>query len=341
MLAYILFKKTETCAKESGMADYPEAEKGKRRALVLFSGGLDSMLAVELLRRCGVDVMPMTFTTPFFGSGAAEKAADDLELELQTVDITASHLEMLKKPRYGYGRNMNPCIDCHALMVRVALERLEDMAADFVATGEVLGERPKSQNRQALELVSRSSGAGDLLLRPLSARLLPETRPEMEGWVDRESLLDLSGRSRRRQMDLAEEWGIEEYQSPAGGCLLTDASFSARLRELMARVPDFDGSDAEAIRGGRIFWTGSTLIVLGRRHEENLRLMQIALPGDILLREKDAPGPTALLRAYPRGAAPNKKDLKEASRLLGIYGKGKMPLKPHMVVEIDKLDYVI
>lgn len=294
------------------------------------------MLAAELLRRCGVDVVPVAFVTPFFGSGVAAKAAAELGLELQVVDISARHLEMLKSPRYGYGRSMNPCIDCHALMVQVALERLEDSEAHFVATGEVLGERPKSQNRQALDLVARHSGAGDLLLRPLSAKLLPETRPEREGWVDRACLLDLSGRSRRRQMDLAQEWGIEEYQTPAGGCLLTDASFGGRLRELMARVPGFDGGDAEAIREGRVFWAGSTLIVLGRRHQENVRLIGLALPSDLLLREAEVPGPTALLRAYPRGASPNKKDLKEAARLLGIYGKGKKPLRPDQVVEVAR-----
>jgi tRNA-uridine 2-sulfurtransferase len=308
-----------------------------RRALVLFSGGLDSVLAAELLRRCGIEVTAITFTTPFFGKERAEKAADDLGIELVAVDITAPHLEMLRNPRYGYGRNLNPCIDCHALMVRTALERLAEFAADFIATGEVLGERPKSQNRQALDLVASSSGAGEMLLRPLSARLLPETMPEREGWVDRECLLGLSGRSRRRQMDLAAEWGIEEYESPAGGCLLTDAAFSDRLRQLMTRVPGFDGADVEVIKEGRVFWTGSTLVVLGRRHEENLRLMDLALPGDRLLRERDVPGPTALLRAYPRGASPNRRDFKEAARLLGIYGKGKKALKPEMVVEV-KLD---
>ena len=310
---------------------------GRRRALVLFSGGLDSLLAVELLRRGGIDVVPMTFVTPFFGSSAAAKAAGKLGMELEVVDITARHLEILRDPRYGYGKNMNPCIDCHALMVRVASEHLEDLAADFIATGEVLGERPKSQNRQALDLVVKASGAGDLLLRPLSAKLLFETRPEREGWVDRECLLDLSGRSRRRQMDLAEEWGIEEYENPAGGCLLTDASFSARLRELMARVPGFDGHDAEAIKEGRVFWTGSTLIVLGRRHEENLRLVELALPSDVLLLEKDVPGPTALVRAYPRGASPNRKDLREVARLLGIYGKGKKPLQVRDMAEVSRI----
>lgn len=308
----------------------------KRKALVLFSGGLDSVLAAVLLRRCGVEVAGITFTTPFFGSAGAEKAAGELGIELLVEDITVRHLEMLKNPRYGYGKNLNPCIDCHGLMVRVAAELMEGAGADFVATGEVLGERPKSQNRQALDLVASMSGVGDLLLRPLSARLLPETLPEREGWVERDCLLDLSGRSRRRQMDLAQEWGIGEYETPAGGCLLTDAAFSARLRELMARVPAFDGGDADLMKLGRHAWIGSTLIVLGRRHEENVSLIGLALPTDVLLREKGNPGPTALLRAYPRGASPNRKDIKEAARLLGIYGKGKQPLKPDMVVEIER-----
>ena len=321
---------------EDGMVEKPDAERRKSRALVLFSGGLDSVLAVELLKKCGVKLTGITFTSPFFGSDKAEKAAAMLGIELLVTDITQAHLEVLKEPRYGYGRNLNPCIDCHALMVRTAVEAMRDIEADFVATGEVLGERPKSQNRQALELVARSSGADDLLLRPLSAKLLPETKPEKEGWVERDCLLDLSGRSRKRQMELAEEWGIEEYESPAGGCLLTDAGFSARLRELMARVPDFDGTDAELVKLGRQYWNGSTLIVLGRRHEENLRLMELALPSDLLLKEKDNPGPTALLRAYPRGASPGKKDIKEAARLLGRYGKGKKALKPNMLMEVDR-----
>lgn len=308
---------------------------GKRKALVLFSGGLDSVLAVELLRRCGVDVTAITFTTPFFGSEKAEKAAADLGIEIAVSDITVPHLEVLKSPRYGYGKNLNPCIDCHALMVREALDRIDELEADFVATGEVIGERPKSQNRQALELVARLSGAGDLLLRPLSAQLMPETLPEREGWVSRDCLLDLSGRSRRRQIELAKDWGIVGYESPAGGCLLTDAAFSARLRELMARVPGFDGDDAELMKLGRHVWAGSTLIVLGRRHEENQCLMELARPSDLLVRERDRPGPVALLRAYPRGAAPNKKDMLETARLLGIYGKGKKALKPDMVVEIS------
>ncbi len=310
-------------------------ESPRPRAVVLLSGGLDSMLAAELLRRCGVEVVGLAFRSPFFGSAKAERAARYLGIPLHVEDITEPHLEIVKNPRFGYGRNLNPCIDCHALMVSRALRRMGELGGWFIATGEVLGERPKSQNRQALELVARHSGAGDLLLRPLSARLLPETRPEREGWVRREDLLDISGRSRKRQMELAEEWGIAEYETPAGGCLLTDPGFSSRLRELLRRVPGFDRHDVELVKLGRQFWSGDTLIVLGRRHEENLRLRESALPSDLLLRERDRPGPTALLRRFPRGGAPGEEALEEAARLLGIYGKGKRPLSRDEVAPVE------
>lgn len=307
----------------------------KHKALVLFSGGLDSMLAVELLRRFGVEVAGIVFHTPFFTAGSAERASRELGLEIRVVDITARHLEVVKQPRFGYGKNLNPCIDCHALMARVAMEHMRDMGAEFLASGEVLGERPMSQNRQALEHVSRLSGAGDLLLRPLSARLLPLTRPEREGWIERDCLLDLRGRSRRRQIELALTWGIGEYESPAGGCLLTDPAFSERLGELMKRVEDFDGTDIELLKVGRHFWVGDTLLVLGRRHAENERLLELALPADKLIKERERPGPTALLRSYPRAGRPARGSVEEAARLLGKYGKGKEPLGMDDIVEVE------
>lgn len=307
----------------------------KPRALVLLSGGLDSILAAELLRRLGVDVVGITFTTPFFGSGGGRRAAEILGIPLEVVDITDRHLEVVKSPRFGYGKNLNPCIDCHILMVKVALERMEELGAHFLATGEVLGERPKSQNRQALELVARFSGAGDLLLRPLSAKLLPPTRPEVLGWVDREKLLDIKGRSRKTQMRLAEEWGIEEYQTPAGGCLLTDPGFSRRLKALMEAKRDFDAADVELVKVGRQFWLRGNLLVLGRKHAENERLWQLYREGDRVFKERERPGPTALWRPYAPDARFTEEDLREVARLLGLYGKRKEPLEPEEIVEVQ------
>ncbi|OFW60976.1 MAG: hypothetical protein A2W01_12060 [Candidatus Solincola sediminis] len=306
----------------------------ERRALVLLSGGLDSILATALLKRLNFEVIGISFITPFFGSAKAEKAANTLGIELIVEDIGEPHLKMLKNPRYGYGKNMNPCIDCHALMISQAALKLEEVNGDFIATGEVLGERPKSQNRQALEIVASLSGADDLLLRPLSGRLLPPTRPEMLGLVRREELLDMRGRSRRRQIQLAEEWGISDYESPAGGCLLTDANISLRLKQLMQVDPDFDIRDARLATVGRQLWTGKTLIVLGRNHDDNERLQYISLPSDLLMREDDVPGPLALLRTYPRGDPPDNTARQEAARMLGIYGKGKKALRLDQTIEV-------
>ncbi len=208
-------------------------------------------------------------------------------------------------------------------MISLACARLRELGADFLATGEVLGERPMSQNRGSLETVARESGAGELLLRPLSARLLPPTVPEREGWVDRDSLLAIEGRSRKPQMELAERWGIIEYKAPAGGCLLTDPGFSQRLRELMRELPGFDRDDLELLKVGRHFWSGRHRLVLGRNDAENERLKGLALPTDHLFRERDRPGPTALVRTEPRQATPEEGLLEEAAGLLGRYGKGK------------------
>ncbi len=294
-----------------------------RTALVLVSGGLDSVLAARLLMRMGLAVIGISFRTPFFGGAAARRSAQSAGIDCREVDITESHLSMLRAPRYGYGRNMNPCIDCHILMVAEAFKRMNSWGADFLATGEVLGERPMSQNRLALDLVAKRSGAEGYLLRPLSARLLEPTIPEQMGWIAREGLLDISGRGRRRQMELAGAWGIEEYQTPAGGCLLTDESFSGRLRELLEMTPDPCRDDLELLKKGRHFQLAGVKIVVGRNSRENECLERLARAGDVLVREKERPGPTALLRGY--GIAVEEAALVEAARYIGVYGKTKEP----------------
>ncbi len=277
--------------------------------------------------RCGVNVMAITFRTPFFSGEKARSSAAAAGIDIREADITASHLEMLKAPRYGYGRNMNPCIDCHILMVAEARARMDSWGADFLATGEVLGERPMSQNRAALDLVARRSGAEGLLLRPLSAKLLEPTVPEQSGWVAREDLLDISGRGRRRQMELAEQWGIQEYQTPAGGCLLTDMSFSQRLRELMEMSSELRRDDLELLKKGRHFRCGDVKIVIGRNQRDNEGLERLVRSGDILMWENTQAGPTALLRTFGEPVA--EAHLQEAARLVGLYGKSKRPGELH------------
>ncbi|MDR1834750.1 MAG: tRNA (5-methylaminomethyl-2-thiouridylate)-methyltransferase [Fusobacteriaceae bacterium] len=202
-------------------------------ALALFSGGLDSSLAIKIMQEQGVRVIALNFVSHFFGhTEKIVKMAERLGAPLEFVEFRDRHLEMLKNPVYGYGKNMNPCIDCHSLMFRTAGELFPKFGAKFVISGEVLGQRPMSQNIRALAKVEKLSGMGDLIVRPLCGKLLPPTRPVLEGWIDGNCLLDIHGRNRLRQMELIEKYGIKEYPTPGGGCLLTDPSYSNRLRVL-------------------------------------------------------------------------------------------------------------
>jgi len=266
------------------------------KALSVFSGGLDSMLAASLIRAQGIEVLGLFFETPFFTSARAVKSADAIHLPLKVIDITAIHLDMVRKPRHGYGSNMNPCIDCHALMLSEAGKRLEQEGARFLITGEVLGQRPMSQTRGALNVVARESGFEGLILRPLSAKLLSPTVPEQMGWVKREGLMDLSGRSRKPQMKLAEGFGIRDYPSPAGGCLLTDVTFSRRLKDLFSSRSVLEVRELELLKLGRHFRMGpGTRVVVGRNQKENETICLLAREGDLMLRTVTVPGPTVLV----------------------------------------------
>ncbi len=267
----------------------------------LFSGGLDSILAVKVLQEQGIGIIGVTFTTPFFGVGRASEAARELSMDHRILDITTEHLEMVRHPKNGYGRNMNPCIDCHAMMFRKAGELMEREGADFLFSGEVLGERPMSQNRGSLVRVARESGYEPVILRPLSARLLPETLPEREGKVDGERLLDLRGRGRKRQMELAAFYGIQDYPAPAGGCLLTDPIFSRRLRDLFQHSDSVTVQDLELLKVGRhLRLDDGFKMVVGRNQSENKRLGELCAPDDLLLDVKEHPSPLALIQ----GGAP-------------------------------------
>ena len=267
-----------------------------RKANVLISGGLDSILAFKVIEEQGIEVSGITFETPFFGAQKARMTAKRIGLPLVVLDITTEHLQMLRSPRYGFGRNLNPCIDCHTLMLRIAGRRMEEEGADFLFTGEVLGERPMSQGKQSLYVVAKNSGFADRILRPLSARLLPETEPERSGKVDRNRLCDIQGRGRKRQMEMAVHYGITSYPPPAGGCLLTDPIFSRRLRDLFDRHPDYRIRDIELLKVGRHFrLTETTKAVVGRNVMDNDTIEKLAEAGDALIRIDQFPGPTVLV----------------------------------------------
>jgi len=267
----------------------------KTKAIALFSGGLDSILAFKVVAEQGIDVLGITFETPFFSAAKARMMAERIGLPLAVLDITEEHLRMLRAPRYVFGRNMNPCIDCHTLMLRIAGRRMEE-GFDFVFTGEVLGERPMSQGRQSLHVVAKNAGYPDRILRPLSARLLPETEPERSGKVDRNRLCDIQGRGRKRQMEMAAHYGITSYPPPAGGCLLTDPIFTRRLRDLINRHPDHRIRDIELLKVGRHFrLTDTTKVVVGRNAGDNDAIMRLSEACDALIRVDRFPGPTVLV----------------------------------------------
>ena len=282
----------------------------KTKALVLMSGGLDSMLAARVLMEQGIEVTGVVFVSNFFGAAKARKAAGQLGINLKEVEFKKEHLKMVKNPKHGYGKNMNPCIDCHALMLKIAKSIMEKEGYDFVATGEILGQRPMSQNKEALKTVAKESCLGDLLVRPLSAKLLEESRPEREGKLIRGRLFDIKGRSRDKQKELVERFGIKEYASPGGGCLLTDQEFSQRLIKLFDYWPDCSGDDIELLKNGRVLWfktqiaaddrqiATNALMVIGRDKEDCENLEKLAKKGDIMVKLKEIVGPLTIVRIF-------------------------------------------
>ncbi len=276
----------------------------KRKALALFSGGLDSILAVKVMLQQGIDVEAVNFTSPFFlcknptagCSSEAVRVAGELGIPIKVIELGSDFLEMLKAPRHGYGSGMNPCIDCRIFFLRKAGEYMAECGADFIITGEVLGQRPMSQRKDAMRLVERECGLQGLLLRPLSARHLPPTIPEQEGWVDRESLLGISGRSRKEQMRLAGEMVIKGYPIPAGGCLLTEPSFLSKIRDVFAHAEELTMRQFSLLRVGRHFRLGPrTKVIIGRNEAENEVLEGMVAPGDATLRWPGGGSPLALV----------------------------------------------
>ena len=268
----------------------------KTLALSLFSGGLDSILSVKIISDQGIQVQGVTFETPFFSAIRAQESAARIHLPLLVLNFAGEHLEMLKKPKYGYGKNMNPCIDCHTLMLKKTGALMDEMGADFIVTGEVLGQRPMSQGKQSLYVVAKNSGYLDRIIRPLSARLLPETKPEREGRVDRGRLLAISGRGRKVQMELAARYGITDYPPPAGGCLLTDPMFTKRLRDLFQAEQDPPLREIELLKYGRHFRIAPGIkIIVGRNSMDNRAIESHRKEGDAVLRMEHMPGPTVLI----------------------------------------------
>jgi tRNA-uridine 2-sulfurtransferase len=271
-------------------------KKKKIKALGLLSGGLDSMLACKVLKEQGIEVIAISFVTPFFSDKKAKKGAEILKIPLISKDITKEHLKMLLNPKHGYGSQMNPCVDCHALMFKIAGGIMKKEKYDFLFSGEVLGERPMSQNKRSLNIVAEESSYPEYILRPLSAKLLPETRCEKEGKVDRSKLLDISGRQRKRQFELAKKYNMKEYPTPASGCLLTDPGFSGRFKDLIKRSKKVSVQDIELLKTGRhINLDESNKMIIGRNQNDNEILKKTETHKYFYIEPNEIPGPSCLI----------------------------------------------
>lgn len=277
-------------------------DQKKVRALGLCSGGLDSRLAALVLLHQKIEVEWISFETPFFSSQKARQASELLGIPLRVQNITEKYMQMLVDPPCGYGQQMNPCLDCHALMFRLAGEIMKKEKFDFLFSGEVLGQRPMSQTKPSLRYVEKHSGHDGYILRPLSAQKLPVTIPEETGRVNRALLLDISGRSRKRQIQLAAEFGLKEYPAPAGGCLLTDKGYSRRLKDLFEHQGTYREQELALLKYGRHFRVDrTTKIIVGRTKEDNENIQKQYDPAlDAIITLDDYPSPVVLVSNHER-----------------------------------------
>ena len=273
---------------------------GKRKVLVLTSGGLDSLLVLKIMQQNGLEVAGIRFRTwftiPRF-EPLDEYAPESVlfGIPVFTADVSEEFTPVLMNPRYGYGKASNPCIDCKIFFLQKAREHMAKIGADFVATGEVMGQRPMTQNPNSLKLIEKKSGLEGYLLRPLSAKLLPVTVPEELGWVDREKLYGISGRGRKDQINLAAKLGVTEYPSPAGGCHLTDGELHRRLAAMTGLEKTLTVNDFYILRYGRHFLIqGDQKLVVGRNEREN-DLLRRTRWGNVLIDATAVPGPLSLM----------------------------------------------
>ncbi len=271
-------------------------------AIALFSGGLDSILAVKVLEEQGLKVKCLHFVTPFFGKpDLLHKWSKTYGLDITAVDIGPDFVQLLRqRPEHGFGKLLNPCVDCKILLMRKALELMEKYGASCVVSGEVLGQRPMSQRRDTLNVIRRDSGLKDLLLRPLSAKLLEPSAAEKSGLVDRELLHNISGRGRKRQLELAAKYGIVDIPTPAGGCMLAEQENASRYWMVLTRVAQPTAEDFTLAHTGRQYWSeegrGTRWLCIGRNAGSNARLQELVRPEDYVFRLRDFAGPLAVGR---------------------------------------------
>ncbi len=322
------------------------------KAVALLSGGLDSILATEMILKQGIEVTAFNVRSPFClckkNGCAAVDAAKQLNVPLKMVASGNDYLRMLRKPKHGYGRNMNPCLDCRIFLMKKAKKYAREIGADFIFTGEVLDERPMSQHYQAMRLIEKEAGLKGKVLRPLSAKVLPETEVEKKGLVDRSKLMDIHGRSRKPQFKLAVEYGIKDFPCPAGGCLLTYKEYAKKIRDLFNYKKRILMSDIALLQVGRHFRLGKNKIIVGRNEEENKFLISRKTKNEYYFELPEIVGPISILQG-PK----TKKAITTAAKLTAFYsdsddrevrvGFGRETLEKSVIVahpdqaEVDKL----
>jgi len=293
------------------------------KALGLLSGGLDSILATEIIQKQGIHVIAFNVKSPFClckkNGCAAVDAAKQLNVPLKMVMAKEDYLRMLKNPKHGYGRNMNPCIDCRIFLFKKAKKYAKEIGANFIFTGEVLDERPMSQHYQAMRLIEKEAGLLGKVLRPLSARLLPETEAETKGYINREKLLNIQGRSRKPQLKLAEEFNIKDFPCPAGGCLLTYEQYAKKIKDLFGHKKRISMADIALLRIGRHFRFGKNKIIVGRNEEENKLLVARRKQNELYFELPDIVGPVTVLQGPKTIRA-----IKIAAELTAFYSDAKI-----------------
>lgn len=304
----------------------------RTKAIVLFSGGLDSILATKMMQEQKVEPICICFKSPFFSCEKAKKYFKQLKIKkpLKIIKLGKDYIELIKKPKYGYGSALNPCIDCRIFMLKKAKQIMKKEKADFVVTGEVLNERPMSQTKNNLILIEKESGLQGKILRPLSAKLLQETEAEKKGFVDRSKLLSIHERQRKIQIALAKKYKIS-YPTPAGGCLLCEKLFGKKLKDLFKNKKKIESRDIELLKLGRHFHYKKSRIIVGRNEKENKKLMVLA-KDRLIFEVKNWPSPITIIKGKPNKKAIeiaasltiSHSDAKNKKNVTVLYGKGKL-----------------
>ncbi|MCF7871053.1 MAG: 7-cyano-7-deazaguanine synthase [Candidatus Omnitrophica bacterium] len=313
----------------------------KTKAIALLSGGLDSILAAQQVKEEGVEVTALHFNNPFSVSPEGQKKellgkiSNQLGLKLNNEALGKDYLSIIKKPKFGYGKNLNPCIDCRIYMLRKTKQYMKSSGASFIVTGEVLGQRPMSQHHKALFDIEKESGLKEMILRPLSAKLFPETIPEKKGWVERNNLLSISGRSRKIQLQLADKYKIKDYFWAGGGCLLTDSNFCRRLEDII-KIDQLNLANIELLKVGRHFRFGPSFkFIVGRDEKENQKLDYLKKENDYLFKPIDQAGPTGL------GRGKINESIKElCTKIITRYSSGDQDFKIRITNDKEKIDEV-